>query len=101
MNMGLRLEDDSKMESRERLAWLVVVLAFLGLAVVVAVDDDPALPAPAPVTPKVNIETDALLNAATIELRGYDESGKPGVFLYDCAYDEKQKRLVCDQREGK
>lgn len=59
---------------------------------------EPEMPEPKVVTPKINLETEALVDATTIEMRGYDESGKPGEFLYDCEHDGK--RLVCTQREG-
>lgn len=54
------------------------------------------LPDPPPAEPTVEISTEVLLDAATIELRGYGPDGTPGEFLYDCAHDGD--RLVCTQR---
>lgn len=54
--------------------------------------------APEVIQPEVEVETEALLDAATIEMRGYDEAGNPGTFLYECVHDGE--RLVCTQQAG-
>lgn len=98
--MGMRWDGPGEGGQRGGRLWelLAGVMGLLvGLAAGITFwDDDPA---PHVVTPKVNVETEALLDAATIEMRGYDESGKPGTFLYECEY--KEKRLVCEQVPAK
>lgn len=73
---------------------LIAMLAILG--VLVAVSDEPD-----PVTPRVELETEALLDAATIEMRGYGPDGEPGTFLYLCETPAERKSgdptLVCTQ----
>lgn len=77
------------------LAAVLVGAAATGAFLVFEEDPEPRV-----VTPKVNLETEALLNAATIEMRGYGPDGTPGVFVHDCRYDDGGQRLVCTQREG-
>lgn len=74
-------------------ALAAVVLVFLAA---LAERDDGTDARP---VPDVNLSTEVLLDATTIELRGYGPDGEPGVFLYDCEHDGE--RLVCTQREEK
>lgn len=71
---------------------LAVCLFTIGVLIGLNIDDDPTPPAP-----KVNLTTEALLESATIEMHGYDETGKPGTFQYKCKYEGEQ--LVCTQQE--
>lgn len=68
-----------------------------------ATDDDP----PPPVT-KGEVTAAVIVDATTIEMHGYDKTGKPGTFLYDCEHRDKKQgdvpgdpTLVCTQREEK
>lgn len=74
-----------------------LTLAFSWAA---GVFDDPAPPVQA------DIEAAVVVDATTIEMRGYGPDGELGTFLYDCRVDSEQPvagvepTLVCTQREG-
>jgi hypothetical protein len=67
------------------------VAAALGFVVGLSLDhDDPKPP------PRVELSTEVVLDAATIEIRGYGPDGELGEWVHDCEYEGE--RLVCTQR---
>lgn len=80
------------------LAALMVGCFAAGIAVARIGDDDPLKQ---PVS--AEIEAAVLVDAAAVEMHGYDPSGKPGKWIYDCTAVEDPKpgepSLICEQRE--
>lgn len=49
-------------------------------------------------TTVIEPEVARIVDATTVEMRGYGPDGELGVFVYDC--EQTGGRLVCTQREG-
>jgi hypothetical protein len=83
------------MRRHEWLLWYVLgMVSGGGIGVYVAathLDEEP-------VRADVEIPAEVVVDATTIEMRGYGPDGTPGTFLYDCSHESG--RLVCTQREG-